>query len=68
MDVKYIPQMINNQYVGVASNESIISHKVILAVPSNLILTAEKVYKFPQLKKLFYNNDDLFDYEACDEN
>lgn len=38
------------------------SHQVILAVPEKLILTAEKVYKFPELKKLYANNDDLFDY------
>ena len=39
-----------------------------MAVPHKLILTAEKVYKNKELKHLFAGNDDLFDYEACDEN
>jgi hypothetical protein len=35
---------------------------LIVAIPSNLILTVSRCYNDPTLKKLFLNNDDLFDY------
>lgn len=50
--------------LGIGST-GLLPHKtLILAVPSNLILTVTRCYNDPKLKKLFENNDDLFDYEA----
>lgn len=63
-----IPTLFSDGGIGVQTVETLRSHQLILAIPSKLILTAEKVYKLPSLKRLFANNDDLFDYEACDEN
>lgn len=56
-----IPSNINGVQ-GISTN-SLIPHKtLVIAVPSKLILTVTRCYKDPKLKKLFEDNDDLFDY------
>jgi hypothetical protein len=38
-----------------------------MAVPEKLIITVEKCYYSPELRKLYESNDDLFDYEDSDD-
>jgi hypothetical protein len=56
-----IPSKLNG-IQGVSTNKPIPAKTLIVAIPSNLILTVSRCYNDPLLKKLFLNNDDLFDY------
>ncbi len=61
-----IPSNLNGVQ-GVSTNKAIPAKTLIVAVPSNLILTVSRCYNDPVLKKLFLGNDDLFDYEASED-
>lgn len=56
-----LPAKINGVQ-GIATNRPIEAKTLIIAIPSNMILTVTRCYNDPILKKLFLANDDLFDY------
>ena len=53
--------------MGIGTCEDLPHKTLILAVPSKLILSIKRCYNDPELKSLFEENDDLFDYEADEE-
>jgi hypothetical protein len=56
-----IPSSINGVQ-GVSTSGPIPHKTLIMAIPTKQIITVTKCYKDPMLKKLFKENDELFDY------
>jgi hypothetical protein len=61
-----IPARFGN-VLGIGTTGPLPHKTLIIAIPSQIILSTTRCYNDPALHKLFLKNDDLFDYEASED-